>query len=689
LPDALIEEPAVRLMATLTMMLALTLPATAADDTTDPGLILRLYDIGQHVRALPELKGDPLPNVIKTIPSVDLDNEGFAPLEDNFLTEITGYLVTPTSGSYEFRLVSDDGARFWLDGEVVVDHDGLHGATPKDGQVDLSAGRHVLRIRHFDAGADATLRVLWKPPGAAEDAEFALVPASALAHESGFETATAGGTKAIIPPLRVGRPGDGAPVAGFHPALEECEPKPIDGRLEERVNVLGNGMVRPVDPPLVWFPPSPSRHELTRPMTLFIAPYEEQIVVGNGPTGSVARIALDEVAGIQQGASFRFSTGHRKGINQVWSDTDGTLYVCELIPPEDPFASTAPMIGKYFKPSGEVPFEMHHIRACADGLEITFTKPLDPRVGWEADSYYVEQWPYSTMSMKYPQRDGTRTPVQSAHVYDDRKTVFLKINDLKPEHLVYVRLLPPCISEDGAYPWSTEAWYTLHVLPEDRHGNAVARPPQPPQNKLSQEEQDAGWHLLFDGESTAGWRGYGKDAFPDGWQVVDGCLVRVGAGGDIITEAEFDDFELKLDWRISAGGNSGIFFRVDEVKGPAYATGPEMQVLDNVEHANGLDPKTSAGADYALHAPERDVTQPIGLFNAVRIVAKGPHVEYWLNGEKIVSYEIGSEDWQQRVADSKFSKMPHFGQAAKGHIVLQDHGDKVWYRNIKIRPLSK
>jgi hypothetical protein len=172
---------------------------------------------------------------------------------------------------------------------------------------------------------------------------------------------------------------------------------------------------------------------------------------------------------------------------------------------------------------------------------------------------------------------------------------------------------------------------------------------------------------------------------PEGWEVLDGALARTGPGGDIVTRETFGDFELSIDWRVQPGGNSGIFFRVGEEHAFVWETGPEMQVLDNELHPDGRDPKTSAGADYALHAPAWDTTRPPGRWNRARLVVAGTHVEHWLNGEKLLEYELGSEDWEARVAASKFASMPDYGRRASGHIALQDHGDPVAYRNIRIR----
>lgn len=206
---------------------------------------------------------------------------------------------------------------------------------------------------------------------------------------------------------------------------------------------------------------------------------------------------------------------------------------------------------------------------------------------------------------------------------------------------------------------------------------------------LSVDEQNAGWKLLFDGKTFNGWRGFKMDRVPEGWRITKKgeLYFKPKGNGDIMTVDEFGDFELKLEWKISKGGNSGILFRVTEDDEFSWKTGPEMQVLDNTRHKDGLDPRTSAGSNYALHGPAREVTREAGEYNEARIIAKANHIEHWLNGVKIVEYEIGSPDWEALVAQSKFATMPKYGRNRKGHIVLQDHGNKVWYRNIRIRLL--
>jgi hypothetical protein len=205
-------------------------------------------------------------------------------------------------------------------------------------------------------------------------------------------------------------------------------------------------------------------------------------------------------------------------------------------------------------------------------------------------------------------------------------------------------------------------------------------------NTLTSEEKAAGWRLLFDGTTLNGWRGF-KAAAPAGWSASDGAVARTGPGGDLMTAEQFGDFELQLEWKVGPAGNSGIMFRVTSDAKLPYETGPEMQVLDNAGHKDGAVPATAAGSNYALHAPVRDVTRPVGEWNAVRLIVRGAHVEHWLNGVKLLEYELWSPDWEARVKASKFATMPGYGRAKRGHLVLQDHNDPVWYRNIRIRPL--
>ena len=211
-------------------------------------------------------------------------------------------------------------------------------------------------------------------------------------------------------------------------------------------------------------------------------------------------------------------------------------------------------------------------------------------------------------------------------------------------------------------------------------------------NTLTAAEKADGWRLLFDGQTTAGWRGYRKDTCPPGWKVVDGALTRVADAGDIITVEKFQNFDLKFDWKISKNGNSGVFYHVAE--GPdldyVFRTGPEYQLLDNERHPDakaGKNGNRTAGSDYDLYPPSVNVTKPAGEWNESRIVIKGSHVEHWMNGKKLLEYELWTDAWKAQVADSKFKAWPDYGLAKSGHIVLQEHEAEIAFRNIKIKVL--
>jgi len=205
-------------------------------------------------------------------------------------------------------------------------------------------------------------------------------------------------------------------------------------------------------------------------------------------------------------------------------------------------------------------------------------------------------------------------------------------------------------------------------------------------NALTAAETAAGWKLLFDGRSTDGWRGFKAPAPDAGWTATDGLLgPDPKTSRDIMTKETFDDFELVFDWKISPKGNSGVMFHVTEDGTQTYQSGPEYQVVDN---ARGEPVAEQAGALYGLYAPTTDATKPVGEFNHSRLVLKGGKGEHWLNGVKVAAYDLNSAEFKAKVAATKFKAWPQFAASKSGHIALQNHGDHVWYRNIKIRPLK-
>ncbi|MBI1842194.1 MAG: DUF1080 domain-containing protein [Verrucomicrobia bacterium] len=205
----------------------------------------------------------------------------------------------------------------------------------------------------------------------------------------------------------------------------------------------------------------------------------------------------------------------------------------------------------------------------------------------------------------------------------------------------------------------------------------------------SQPAVAAGWQSLFDGYTTRGWRTYGKPTFPtQGWTVQDKCLVHSakGGGGDIISDASFQEFDLRWEWKVAEGANSGLKYFILEERGKAV--GHEYQMIDDARHSDALTgPLHQTASFYDVLPPSAKATKPAGAWNSSRIVVRGNDVEHWLNGKRVLHYTLGSPEVMEGVQRSKFKNIEGFGKSASGHILLQDHGDEVWFRNLKIRDL--
>ncbi|TAH39522.1 MAG: DUF1080 domain-containing protein [Planctomycetota bacterium] len=218
----------------------------------------------------------------------------------------------------------------------------------------------------------------------------------------------------------------------------------------------------------------------------------------------------------------------------------------------------------------------------------------------------------------------------------------------------------------------------------------ITPPRQDGSNTLTEEEKRAGWKLLFDGKSGAGWRGFKDKGFPaQGWAIEDGCLKAMqGGGNDLMTEAMFQDCEFAFEWKVAKGANSGVIYRVTEERDTTWQTGNEYQILDDAGHAGGIDGPHSAAALYDLMAPANKTVKPAGAWNQGKIVLRGAHVEHWLNGVKVLSAPLSGPVWDALYQKSKFTAWPGFGVKPKGHFALQNHGDDVWFRNVKVREMA-
>jgi len=274
--------------------------------------------------------------------------------------------------------------------------------------------------------------------------------------------------------------------------------------------------------------------------------------------------------------------------------------------------------------------------------------------------------------------------------------------------MVWKEIEPMRIKIETAVLMAAAILVFCSVLVRSAQNKASAPQSTPKLNSLTKEEAGQGWILLFDGKTFNGWRGLGRDAVPkEHWIIDDQAIKKVPtkdvprqpdgqplAGGDLMTIETFEDFELAFDWKISPAGNSGVKYNVSEEMSLANAAnraalGFEYQILDDDKNADAKNgPNRTAAALYDLIAPQNKKLKPVGEYNTAKIVFKGSHGEHWLNGTKVVDYDLGTPRMNELLAKSKYKSIPNFAQKRKGHIILQDHTDAVWYRNIKIRRLK-
>lgn len=210
------------------------------------------------------------------------------------------------------------------------------------------------------------------------------------------------------------------------------------------------------------------------------------------------------------------------------------------------------------------------------------------------------------------------------------------------------------------------------------------------ENRLTEKEKKEGWVLLFDGTTMNGWRSY-KNKESEGWDVKNGELYCKAEGvtkrADLITNNAYENYELKIDWKISPKKNSGIVYMVTEENGASYESGPEYQLIDDIGYPAKLNDKQLSGSNYDMHAPSAKTAKPAGEFNHTRIVINKGHVEHWLNGTKVVDYQLWTPEWEQLKANSKWKDVIPYGMSKAGHIALQDHGGGIAFKNIKLKAL--
>ncbi|WP_339722496.1 family 16 glycoside hydrolase [uncultured Paraglaciecola sp.] len=454
--------------------------------------------------------------------------------------------------------------------------------------------------------------------------------------------------------------------------------------------------------PVVWLPQGDIGNSASQPAPLNVGPYQNQMIHGDVTHGGIKRVFAERVNGRLQGVVFRFSQGLEAGVNRLQWAPDGSLIVGGVGNPGNWSHSGKKWYGlQSLKYNQQKTFEMLSISAHSDGFEITFTEAIKEGRKIQASDFEIQQY-YFEPTAEYggPKKGLEDLNIQDISVSADRTKVQIKLAGLKEKHVVYFRINRAFESQNDHELWTTEAWYTLNAIPTDKplilnKNYSVAN------NTLTENEKAAGWELLFDGNTLGHFRNYNSEAIGSRWRVEDGTLHFGGKaadetswqakeGGDIvITSKPLENYELNLEWKIQHGGNSGIIYNVKEradLEFP-FLSGTEMQILDNPHHSDGQIVKHRAGDNYDLIESRVVSVLPAGYWNQVRLIVNKGRVEHWLNGYKVVDVKMYTPAWEALIAQSKFKDWEHFAKTPGGHIVLQDHGDKVWFRNLKLKEL--
>lgn len=447
----------------------------------------------------------------------------------------------------------------------------------------------------------------------------------------------------------------------------------------------------PEKPPVIWLPQNEIGNSPSQPILLHGGPYEGQMIHGEVTHGGIKRDYVEKIKGEYQGAVFRFSQGLEVGINRMEWGADGALYVGGLGGAQD-FGHQGHQFGlQRLTYNGTPPFEMLAIRAKANGMEIKFTEPLRIGDGTDPEDYLVQQWYYKWANEENNQqkRDLRNLKVRSVTLSEDRRTVFLELEGMKERHVIYIQLQAPFLSASNRQLWSNEGWYTLNAIP-DTPGKVEPYPFPSKNNALTPPEKAQGWALLFDGKSTSGWRGIAVANQTAGWQAQRGHLASGGESTLLVTERSYTNFELELEWQLDTGAEGGILYHVPA--GGDYqkmlAVSPRLQIIDDQNHPDAKLINThQTGANFDVQPPKYRVSKATGEYNHGRLVVKEGHVEHWVNGIKVLTYQLGSGEWKNSLTGSIYENQPDYGIANSGRIALLNEQGKMQFRNIRIREL--
>lgn len=415
---------------------------------------------------------------------------------------------------------------------------------------------------------------------------------------------------------------------------------------------------------------------------------------------------------------------HMIGGNATYEIKDGTILGTSTMNTPNTFLCTDQLYGDFIleldykvdpKLNSGIQIRSNSLPSYRDGVVHGYQIEIDPSDrAWSAGIYDEQRrgWLYSLESNPEAQKAFKQGAWNSYRIEAIGDTIKTWINGVPAAHLIddmtskgFIGLQVHSIGEDKEKDGTTVQWKDINILTKDlsKYSTPMDLPAKKTMNQLVGTEAEDGWILLWDGVSTKGWRGAKLTSFPEkGWQIEDGVLSVLAsgggeseAGGDIVTTELYADFEFKVDFKLTEGANSGVKYYVDTElnKGAGSSIGLEYQILDDEKHpdaklGNHEGSRTVASLYDLIQADPNKVVNPIGAWNYAYIISKDGHVEHWLNGSKVLEYERGSDDFRKLVSESKYVDWPNFGELEKGEILLQDHGDLVSFRNIKIKPIS-
>lgn len=448
-----------------------------------------------------------------------------------------------------------------------------------------------------------------------------------------------------------------------------------------------------IKPPVVWTPQNEIGNSPSEPGILNQGPYKNQMIMGDARHGGLKRVFIEEVNGQLQGALFRFTQGLEAGINRFVWGPDSSLYVGGVGGTND-FTWEGKRFGlEKLTYNGKTTFEMLSVKIKSNGFEIEFTEPIRLGDGISPSDYLVQQWWYDLDSEGGVKQDLQTLDIESLSISTDRKKVFLQINNLsQSDHkgfdVVYIKMVKPFFSESLQPLWTSEVWYTLNEIPSAVNSSKTLTYFRE-DNLLSKEEKKYGWNLIFDGDTFNGWKNFNNKKITNDWEIVNGMISNKSQNVSLVSENEYENFELEFDWKIDRATDAGFYINLTSefLKNKNLPPGLEMQIIDDNSHPDAAESNTRVtGSLYDVIPSKLLISNPPGSINHSRIVSKNGQIQYWLNGLLVLEYETNGDFWNKAGVEHPYFS---YNMNDSGYIGISAQEGKISFNNIRIRNLAE